>query len=406
MESATEQLRSSLGRYPPDRYPAQHATAQFHLGTQLLQDGPLSDALEALEAAERLFDQVGMRLEHAKALMAHGAGLRTAGEPGVAAQKFAAAAEIFAALDQPPEVAAARFNLGLVSNENGDVDAAVSSFSAALDGFRDAGQPTWAAAAAREYGTTLLNSGNPPAAIGRLEEAIELAGDRDPAGAGAAANVLGLAQLATDEPAAAVESFRLALGWFPRSIRPAEHAMVKANLALTHEVTGAFARARLHARQALAVDEADAQVRTVAAGVLDRLPPEPGSDLFAVLDEESQDRWETWVRDEVLRWVEAEEATGHAEAARWVHEQAQRGAGGVEYAAALLGVLLELPPEPFERSVAALVAAAAHVDPEVAERFQKSTRSAMARYPMPQWQRMAASFTAAAETAGHHQSWS
>lgn len=405
MASTTDRLRSRLERYPADRYPAQHATAQFHLGTVLLEAQQLPEALDALGAAERLFAQIGMRLERAKAMMMQGIARRAVGDTDIAEREFASAAEIFAAVDQPSEVAAARFNLGLVRAEAGDLAAAWEAFATAYVGFRAAGHPLWAAAAAREHGIGRFNGGEPAAAIPLLEDAIELAGDADPNGAGAAANVLGLAQLSVGQPAAAVTSFRLALRWHPRSVRPAEHAMVKGNLALAYEATGDPARARITARHALIVEQAPDEVRTVAEGVLRRLPLEEGSDLFSVLDAEPVERWEIWVRDEVLRWSESDPPTRNREAARWLDQQVRRGAAGVEHAKVLLGVLLELPPAAYERIIAALVEAAAAADLVQSDRFQTVTRSAMARYPMPQWQRLVTSFTAAAEQAGHDQQW-
>jgi tetratricopeptide (TPR) repeat protein len=405
MDSAADRLRSRLDRYPADRYPVQHATAQFHLGSVLLEANQMPAALEALEAAERIFAELGMQLEHAKAMMMHGVARRGIGEADVAERQFASAAEIFVAAGQPLELAAAHFNLCLVRAGAGDLAGASGSFAKVCDGFRAAGLAVWAAVAAREHGTAWFNGGKPEVAIPLLEDAVALAGDADPAGAGAAANVLGLAQLAVNLPAAAVRSFRVALGWHPRSVRPAEHAMVKANLALAYQAAGAAAAARLTAGHALTLHQAPEEVRNVAAGVQRRLPPEAGSDLFAVLHQEPVERWEIWVRDEVLRWSESDLATRNEEAVRWLREQVRCGAKGVEYAQVLLGVILELPPAAFDRIVAALVEAAAAVDPVEADRFQSVTRSAMARYPVPQWQRLAASFTAAAEQAGHPQRW-
>jgi tetratricopeptide (TPR) repeat protein len=338
-------------------------------------------------------------------MMMHGIAQRAIGEADVAVREFAFAAEIFASVEQLSELASAHFNLGLVRAEAGDLATASESFATAYEGFRAAGQPVWAAAAAREHGTARFNGGEPAAAIPLLEDAIELASDADPSCAGAAANVLGLAQLAVDQPAAAAASFRLALRWHPRSVRPAEHAMVKANLALAYEATGDPARARITARHASSLERAPDEVRKVAEGVLRRLPPQEGSDLFSVLDAEPVERWESWVRDEALRWSESDPATREREAARWLGELVRRGAKGVEHAKVLLGVLLELPPPAYERIIAALVEATASADPVDSDRFQSVTRSAMAHYPMPQWQRLAASFTAAAEQAGHRQQW-
>ncbi|MDQ3617085.1 MAG: hypothetical protein M3393_10815 [Actinomycetota bacterium] len=405
MTSEVEELLSKLDRYPADRYPAQHATAQFHLGSALLQAGATDGALDALGVAEKIFGGLGMRIEHAKSRMMIGAGCRAAGRLREAMEQFAAAAEIFTALEKPGEEAAAHYNTGLVLVESDDLAGAVDAFTAAQDIFRSAGHLTWAAAAARERGTALFNHGEAGAAVPLLEEALELASEADPAGAGAAANVLGLARLAISDAASAVEAFHIALAWHPRSVRPAEHAMVKANLALAYEAAGASAQARVTARQALSVPQAPSEVQVLAHEVLERLPGGSGADLFTVLDQAPAERREILVRDELLRWAEADPQSRIREAASWVHEQVARGAEGMDYAQTLFGALLELPPATYNLVIVALVQANGLGDEDEAERFQAVTRSAMARFPMPQWQRMAASFTAAAEQAGHRQQW-
>ena len=75
-----ESLVDKLARYPVDRYPVQHATTQFHLGSALLHVGDTAPALEALHVARRVFARSGMRLETGKATMMLGVGLR-AGHP-------------------------------------------------------------------------------------------------------------------------------------------------------------------------------------------------------------------------------------------------------------------------------------------------------------------------------------
>jgi tetratricopeptide (TPR) repeat protein len=405
METEIDVLLARTRRYPADRYPAQHATAQFHLGSALLQTADAPRALAALDTAEQLFAGIGMRSEHAKSLLMHGTGLRVTGRPREALRRFEAAADLFADLGQAAEEAAARHNIGLVLVETGDAAEALEAFGVAQQLFRAAGQRVWAGAAAREQGALLLGLGEPAAAVPLLEEAVELSGEADPAGAGATANVLGLAHLELGCPEAAVGSLQLSLAWHPRSVRPAEHAMAKANLALAHEAAGATAQARLTARHALSVPEAPEPVRAQSAQVLGRLEGGAGWDLGTVLDQEPRARWDIWVRDEMLRWTELDQQSRDEEAAAWLQGQDERGADGVELAQALLGVLLELPPSAYDLVISSIVRAVAATDPHHAERLQAVFRSAMARYPLPQWQRMAETFSAAAEREGQVQQW-
>jgi tetratricopeptide (TPR) repeat protein len=399
------ELLARLSRYPAERYPAQHATAQFHLGAARLQEGGGDASLEALATAARIFADLGMQVEQAKAMMMQGAALRGLGRSREAGEAFTRAGDLFHGLDKPAEEAAALFNLGLVLAESEQATEAAKAFAAAQDLFLSAGQPAWSGAAARERGALLLNNGDPQAAATLLETALELLADADPAGAGAAANVLGLARLALEQPAAAVEAFRDALGWHPRSVRPSQHAMAKANLALAYEATGATAHARVTARHVLGVPDAPQPVQAVARGVLHRLGASSAADLFQVLDQEDPARRPAWVREELLLWTTVGGRDRTMEAARWVHEQVQRGPEGVEQAEILLGALLELPPPDYEAVITALVGAVHLADPAEAERFQSVTRSAMARYPLPQWQRMAGGFAAAAEREGADQTW-
>src|SRR5919199_4190709 len=95
VEPAIAELEQRLARYPPDRYPVQHATAQFHLGVALINARAPVEGRRALERAAALFGEVGLRVEHAKALNALGAALRDSGEPEGAARAFADAADEF-----------------------------------------------------------------------------------------------------------------------------------------------------------------------------------------------------------------------------------------------------------------------------------------------------------------------
>lgn len=406
MGGDVDELVSRLARYPAERYPAQHATAHFHLGAARLRGGEVGPSLESLGTASTIFGRLGMRLEQAKAMMLQGAALRAAGRHGDAVAVFRRAGEELHDLGRTAEEAAALFDLGLVLRDTSELTGAARSLAAARELFVAAEQPVWAAAAAREHGAVLVVGGDPAAAVLLLEQAVEVLGGADDAGAGAAANVLGLARLALGQPEAAVEAFHGALGWHPRSVRPVDHAMAKANLALAHEAAGAPAKARLCARHAAGVREAPEQVRAVAAQVLARQGRSSVGDLFAVLDSEPVAHRGTWLRDELLLWTASDGTTRAAAAEGWVQEQVARGAEGIEHAEMLLGVLLELPPPEYEVVVGALVGAVHRSEEAVAERFRSVTRSAMARYPLPQWQRMAATFEAAARRHGGEDPWS
>jgi tetratricopeptide (TPR) repeat protein len=406
MADEIDELVSRLARYPAARYPAQHATAQFHVGAARLQAGDVDASLEALGAASGIFGELGMRLEDAKAMMLQGAALRAVGRHGEAATVFGRAGDEFRRLDKQAEEAAALFNLGLVLAASEELTEAAKSFAAARQLFVAAGQRVWAGAAAREHGAVLVSGGDAGAAVPLLEEAVELLGAAEPAGAGAAANVLGLARLSLGQPDAAVDAFQDALGWHPRSVRPAEHAMAKANLALAHEAAGAGTHARVCARHALGVPQAPEQVRASAQQVLVREGESGVGDLFAVLDSEPVECRATWLRDELLLWTAVDAASRVTAAEGWVHEQVARGAEGVEQAELLLGVLLELPPPAYELVVDTIVRAVRRSDQTAAERFRSVTGSAMARYPLPQWQRLAATFTAAEGREGGDEQWS
>src|SRR5215218_4659214 len=90
-EGRLAQLRERRDRYPPGRYPVQHATAQFHLGAALTNAGRLEEARAALDVAVELFDRMEMGEEHGKALNALGAVLRMAGRLPEASAAFARA---------------------------------------------------------------------------------------------------------------------------------------------------------------------------------------------------------------------------------------------------------------------------------------------------------------------------
>ena len=405
-QSEQESLVDKLARYPVDRYPVQHATTQFHLGSALLHAGDAASALEALTAARTVFARVGMRLETGKATLMLGIALRTAGRLKEATAAFVAAGELLSPLDATTEQAAAAYNLGLVLQDRGDRDGAHAAWDRARELFLAAGYPAQAGAAARDHGASLFTSGKADAALPLLEQAAALAeraGD-DP-GTAAAGNVLGLAHLAAHDPASAVAVLRRALGFVARSVRPADHAMVKANLALAYEQAGDRPRARLAALQAAAAPSAAAPVRAQAQQVLARLPGDPSGDLLAVLDDEPREQWPGTLREELLRAAELAPADRAAVVGGFLDGVLARPEASYALAEALLSVVLELPPRTYGLLVEAVVSASGGRPEDDAERLRAVLGSAMARFAMPQWQRLAASLNAAAEACGQPATW-
>ncbi|MEP7020468.1 MAG: hypothetical protein ABI808_07445 [Pseudonocardiales bacterium] len=406
-ESDVAELEARLARYPADRYPAQHATAAFHLGAVHLQQARVAEALTALSVAHDSFARIGMRLEQAKAQMMQGVALRSAGRDEQARSAFETAIELFAELGSPLEEAAATYNLGLVVRDLADAVESGQAFARAHELFAQNGQLAQAGAAAREYATSLLTQGSLDAARPMLELAYELAMKvGDAPGLGGAANALGLLHLAQDDPAAATRSFLDAIGAHPRSLRPAEYAMGKANLALARERAGDVADARLAALQAIGTPGADAPVIEQARQLLARVGPGTGDELSTVLAAQPTERWAPIVRDEVLRWVDAEPPVRSAAARGWIAGQLGSAGRAHDLAETLLGVVLELPPAAYEEVIAAVLRAVAELPEDDAEQFRAGIRSGMARYPIPQWQRMSASFERAAAEFGAPTGWS
>jgi tetratricopeptide (TPR) repeat protein len=401
-----ESLVDRLARYPVDRYPVQHATTQFHLGSALLHTGETEPALEALDAARQVFGRTGMRRETGKATVMLGVGLRAAGRLEDAASAFVAADELLSTVDAPAEQAAAAYNLGLVLQDQRDLDGAHAAWSRARELFLAVGHPAQAAAAARDHGASLLTSGDVAEALPLLEQAAALAeraGD-DP-GTAAAGNVLGLAHLAAGDAVSAVGVLSRALAFVPRSVRAADHAMVKANLALAHEKVGDRARARLAALQAAAVPSAAAPVRAQAQEVLSRLPGDASEDLMAVLDGALREQWVPVLREELVRAVELPAAQCCGVVRGFLDGVLARPDASYALAEALLSVVLELPPRMYELLVGCVVAACAHRSDDETARLHAVLGSAMARFAMPQWQRLAASLNAAAQAAGQPATW-
>jgi len=402
---AVGELEERLRRYPDDRYPVQHATAQFHLGVALSRRGDLDGAERALGASAGLFDPARMPVEHAKALNALGAVQRDLGRQDDASESFSRAVELFDRSGSELERAAALFNLGLVRRDLGEARSAAESFREARSIFEERRLPAQTAAAARELGATMLSTGDLDEARAALVQAADLAdraGDR--AGLGAAANTLGIVHLAAGHAGEAILAFREAASAHPRGVRPGDHAMAKANLALAHEEAGDGPRARLAARQALGVAGAPAPVREQASAVLLRLGGGSG-DLMTVFDGEPRKRWPAVVREEVVRWADAPADEQRGEAAGWIRGQLARPEEATELAEALLGALLELPAGEMDALIRATVEALGDREPGERDRFRSAVRGAMSRFHVPQLMRLKEAFTRHADDLGVDGSW-
>jgi tetratricopeptide (TPR) repeat protein len=399
-----DELRRRLSRYAPDRFPVQHATAQFHLGVALANAGRLDAAEAALAAAAHLFEPERLRAEHAKVLVALGAVRRLRGALPAAEAAFARAEALFAAGGETLEEGAARFNRGLVERDLGRPEQAAEHFERARRLLPAESAPAQAGAAARELGATLLLLGRPDEAEGLLEEARALADrTRDSTAFGEAANVLGLVRLALDRPAEAAVAFREAAASHPRSVRPGPYSMAKANAALAYERMGDVVRSRLTARQALGAADVPLPVRDQAEAVLARLPPGRG-DILRVLDREPHDARETALREELARWADADDVERREETAAWIAGQLEHEDGG-ELAATWLGALLELPPAGFEAVVRSTVEALRDEALDTA-RFRAQLDAASARYYSPQLLRVRDAFARVAAETGLGAAWS
>ena len=402
IDDAEAELQLRLDRYPADRYPVQHATARFHLGVARAGAGRLDEADRDLEVACRLFPPDQLPVEHAKAANARGAVQRLLGRLDDAVHSFVTAAGVFEGAGLPLEEGAARFNLGLVERQlGGDGTEAFERARTLLDPTR---VPAQAAAAARELGAGLLTAGRPSEAIACLQDAVamsERAGDG--AGVGGAANVLGLAHLAAGDAAAAVAALEQAVAAHPRRVRPDGYAMAKANLALAEEARGRPDRARLAALHAAGTPDAAPSVQSQAAAVLQRVGHRPGA-VVAVLEEEPGERWPALVRDELQRWVDADDTTRVAEATAWVQGQLAHRAPH-ELAECLLAILVELPPQTMDVVARAVVAALTGFDQRSRDQFTGQCSRAMARFPLPQLMRLKEHLDAVSAEAGLSASW-
>lgn len=397
---ALDELRAQLERYPAERYPVQHATACFHLGAALLELGHTDEAERSLARAADLF-KGRLPLEQAKAHNLLGVALRQSGRAAEAADAFVGAAAGFAAEACPLEQGAARFNLGLVRAEQADHHAATNEFRAACELLDPERVPVQAAAAARELGASLLAQEAVAEAIPVLRDAVRLADEvEDTAGMGAAANSLALALLAEGEAAAALESLRTALAAHPRSIRPSDFALVKANMALAHEALADLPKARLAARQALGVEELPEAVAVIAVDLLERCGTPATSDLQAVLAGQPEQARAAMLREELVRLAALPPELRHLESAEWVAALVADPDSRADLVASWLGALLELPPRDIGTVVATMVAAATAAAPADGGAFREALERAYARFHEPQAMRVRALVVAAAQQQG------
>ncbi|MBW3664717.1 MAG: tetratricopeptide repeat protein [Actinobacteria bacterium] len=386
------QLESSVRRYSAERYPVQHATAQFHLGSAFFQVGRYDDAEAALAAAAAGFPPAELPREHGVALNALGALLRETRRAGLAVEVLARAAAAFERAAAGPEQGAATHNLGLARRDAGDLPGAREAFLDALNLFDAAGARAEAAAAARELGACLLTMDEPEDAIGHLRSALELAERAgDTSALGAAANLLGLAHLALDDAERAVDVLLRAVAAHPRALRPGPHAMALANLALAYEAAGQPVRARLAAAQARVVPAADEPVHDQAAAVLERLGS-PTGDVLVVLADEPREVWTALLRSEMARWLDLQAAERLAELAAVTRGIADAGERGIALAEAFIDCALELPPDRLDTLVADTVAAAATLPHDTAEALRSRFSRAMIRFHVPQWMRLKSVF--------------
>ncbi|CAN5689420.1 hypothetical protein BH24ACT26_BH24ACT26_02600 [soil metagenome] len=398
-------LQQRLIAYPTDRYPIQHATSQFHLGVLLTNAQRFEEATSALRSALEIFDPQRLPVEHAKALIALGASLRGAGRADEASLSFRRAAGLFRAEGLVLEEGAAWFNLGLVHADSGERERAVEHFSRARELLDESRVPAQAAAAARELGATLVAIARPLEAQPVLAEAVALA-ERvgDLGGLGAAANALGLARLAAGDARAAIEAFETATAANPRRVRPEGFAIARCNLALAYRRQEQAARARLAARQALAVPGAPAAVVRQASSILADLGGR-GGDLIEVLDDEPVERWLRIVGQELVRWTDIDASERRAEASSWIDGQLARPPAAAELSEALLGALLELPPDDMSAVIRGVLEALADKPRSARERFVSITSGTMARFPIPQWTRLRESFAHLSAQLGRGDPW-
>lgn len=384
-------LRQEVARYDPDRYPVQYATASFHLGSALIAAEDAVEAITWLRRAAQGFPPTGLPVEHAKALNMLGIAMRDAGHIREAHEAFTEAATVFASLEQPLEAAASQYNDGLALRGLGRLDDAERRLAAALATFLEADVREHATAAARERGAILLELGQLDAAVEALELAIDLArrgGGR--VALGAAANVLGIVHLQAQRFDEARRAFEDAAGAHPPSVRPADYAMARSNLALAADRDGDPSLARLAARQALAIPQAAPDVHAQATDVLGRVGDDVNA-LHEAMDGADEDRWVGMIRSEVPRLLHLRPEERAKHVAAWVSGLLARDDSSAR-AVAWFDVLLELPPEAMNLLIADLLDTVAERASEERERLRTAMGQAMVQFHVPQWMRLKDTF--------------
>lgn len=380
-------LSEQVRRHPAERYPVQHATAQFHLGAAMAAVERLDEAERALRSSAEGFAQAGLTVEAAKAANQLGAVLRLAGRPAAASAILEAAAEALDLAGLPADAGAAWFNLGLARRE-AELSGTHDAFVEARRRLQSGRLLEPASHAAREAGVQSWAAGAGDRAAQELSDAVALARRAGATAAeGAAANVLGLVLLGAGQLGAARSALSDAVAAHPRQIRPADHAMAQANLALVHESAQDRVRARWAARHALGIAAAAPPVREQADGVLERLG-DPRGDLTRLLESEPPDAWPALVRVELIRLAGAPHSERRAEAEAWIDHQLAHPEQGEELAATWLGAVLELEPEAMEGLAGDVVAALGGRPPDEEDRFRAQLERGMAHFHLPQMMRL------------------
>jgi len=122
-----------------------------------------------------------------------------------------------------------------------------------------------------------------------------------------------------------------------------------------------------------------------------------------VLDTADRGQWLPVLREELLRTTELPRADRCAVVAGFLDSALARPGLAYELVESLLHVVIELPPAPYQLMVTAIAEADRMTgDPN---RLRAVVGSAMARFALPQWQRLAAGLNVAAEAAGRPATW-